>query len=255
MYFDFAAILLIATVITGVIWLLWLLLTPKTKRSQPAPKLVEYSRSFFPVLLVVFLLRAFVAEPYRIPSGSMKPSLLEGDFILVNKYTYGVRMPITAQKIFPLHNPERGDVLVFRYPNNPKINFIKRVVGLPGDTIEYNNKTLYINGKAANTELIGQDIDQDIFGKIWQVKRYQENLNSTEHEVFIRNYPTHEQAKITVPEGAYFVMGDNRDNSEDSRVWGFVPDKLIVGKAFMVWLSWDKLHKDIRWQRTFSVIR
>jgi len=214
------------------------------------PKIVEYARAFFPVLLIVFLLRAFVTEPYRIPSGSMKPTLLAGDFILVNKFSYGIRLPIIGTTVFKTGVPKRGDIMVFRFPKDPSINFIKRIVGQPGDKISYKNKQLFINGNKAPTEYLERTSDVGPRGFSRSVNRYNEQLNGVTHSIFLTPEIMGSNAvEITVPQGHYFVLGDNRDNSEDSRVWGFVPDKLILGKAYMIWLSWDSFKKDVRWER------
>lgn len=257
-HMDFSAILTAATTLCGVIWLIDKVLF-KAKRIARAtasgidahdPKLVEFAISFFPVLFAVLILRSFLAEPFRIPSGSMKPTLFEGDFILVNKFTYGLRLPVTGTKIWSMNEPKRGDVMVFRYPKDTKLDFIKRVVGLPGDKIRYKDKVLYINGKKMEQTFVEKTYDIELSGMSYPVEKKVEALNGMKHAVFLQTqrHATDTQ-EVTVPEGMYFVSGDNRDNSEDSRVWGFVPENLIIGKAFFVWLSWDALNKDVRWKR------
>lgn len=253
-HMDFSAILAIATLITGLIWLFDKLFFQKKRKlsDKKEPKLVEYSKSFFPILFIVFFLRGFIAEPFRIPSGSMKPTLIEGDFILVNKFKYGIRLPVFGTKIIKVSDPKRGDVLVFRFPKDPSIDFIKRVVGVPGDVIEYKNKTLYINGELAHQDLQENLYERNDYGMLQKIKHYTEKLNSKEHSIYVAENVVNNldnSEKITVPANMYFVMGDNRDNSEDSRSWGFVPDELILGKAFMVWLSFDSKAKDVRWNR------
>ncbi len=252
---DFALVLVIAVAVTGVVYLFDVfVLAPKRRQAlasaesrSPAtlpdsardqllrePVWVEYSKSFFPVLFIVLVLRSFLFEPFQIPSGSMLPTLKIGDFILVNKYHYGIRLPVAGTKIIPMNDPERGDVVVFRYPQNPSIHYIKRVVGLPGDRIRYENKVLYVNGR----EMEQQFVARLPFGNP-PVELAKENLDGVEHEIYkvmARPLPTREWV---VPQGHYFMMGDNRDNSNDSRVWGFVPDELIVGKAFAVWMHWE----------------
>lgn len=251
---DFSAILSIATLASGLVWGIDTCFF-KSKRlasSQETvkePKLVEYARSFFPILLIVLILRAFIAEPFRIPSGSMKPTLLEGDFILVNKFTYGLRLPISGHKILQMGEPKRGDILVFRYPKDTSVDFIKRVIGLPGDKISYENKKIILNGKPLSQEYVGTQTDVDVSGQSRQVKRYNEQIDALTHAIFLDSWEGKTLKEIEVPKGMYFVMGDNRDNSEDSRVWGFVPEDLILGKAFFIWLSWDSHAKDLRWQR------
>jgi len=254
---SFALFLLILLVVTGVVWALeaaWL------RRSRPAlakqPWWVEYSVSFFPVILIVFLLRSFLVEPFKIPSSSMVPTLLVGDFILVNKFAYGIRLPVANKKVMEVGSPRRGDVMVFRFPEDPSLDYIKRVVGLPGDRIEYRNKRLIING----TQVPVRQIDDYLSRERMQFsRRYLETLNGVEHEILLeedapafiapsRAFPYAGNCNYnisglacTVPTGHYFAMGDNRDNSSDSRVWGFVPDENIVGKAFFIWLNLNEL--------------
>ena len=220
------------------------------------PWVIEQARSFFPVLLVVLILRSFLAEPFRIPSGSMKPGLLEGDFIAVNKYAYGLRLPVLRLKFVSIGEPQRGDVVVFHAPFDISQDFIKRLAGLPGDEIEYKDKVLYINGKPQPQEYLGVDYDIDLNGASTTVQKYIENLEGVPHEMFVR--PTkmgQDVPPFTVPAGHYFMVGDNRDNSADGRVWGFVPDKNIVGKAFLIWMSWDSLDSTIRFNRMGTKIR
>lgn len=219
------------------------------------PKWLEYTAGFFPVIFFIFILRSFLFEPFRIPSGSMMPTLETGDMILVNKYTYGLRLPVLNTKILPIGEPQRGDVIVFRYPPDEKIDYIKRVVGLPGDKIAYINKKLTINGKPVESAELGEYFDE---AKLATLDKYLEKLGSVEHNTLLNPrapagaypLPTHTDPKAcdyvpgglvcTVPKDKYFVMGDNRDNSEDSRYWGFVPEKNLVGKAFMVWMNVSK---------------
>ncbi len=200
----------------------------RIQKLQQEPLWIEYSKSFFPVLLLVLLLRSFLLEPFTIPSGSMLPTLRVGDYILVNKYSYGLRLPVIGTKILTLGAPQRGDVMVFRYPENPRINYIKRVVGLPGDRIVYYNKKLTINGQPLHYKLIAQTLEK----QVWQ-----EQLGDVNHEIWnFRQIDLGIEGQWIVPVNQYFMMGDNRDNSRDSRVWGFVPDHNIVGKAFAVWM-------------------
>jgi signal peptidase I len=212
----------------------------------------------FPVILVVFVLRSFLFEPFKIPSGSMIPTLLVGDLILVNKFTYGVRLPVINTKITEGTPPQRGDVMVFRYPPKPSLDYIKRVVGLPGDTVAYLNKRLTINGQAVETKALPEFFDEDAMRYF---KQFEEKLgdkphrllNDDERPAFVPGADpfdgrsgcsyTIEGVTCKVPEGHYFMMGDNRDNSLDSRYWGFVPDKNIVGKAFFVWMNFGNLKR------------
>lgn len=256
LYWDFSVILAIATLVCAFIWGIDALIFKKNRAlaipgtdESKEPKIVEYAKSFFPILLVVFILRSFFAEPYRIPSGSMKPTLLTGDFILVNKLTYGVRLPLFGTKLVERHTPERGDVLVFRFPVDYSINFIKRVVALPGDKVKYQDKTVFINGEAMTKEFKEISSDVSDYGTMLELKRFTEQLNGVEHSIYIDPNRPEEVVELEVPEGHYFVMGDNRDHSDDSRSWGFVPDELIIGKAIYVWMSWDGLSKDVRWKR------
>ncbi len=220
----------------------------KTESAYHAPKVVEYARSFFPIFLIVLVLRSFVAEPFRIPSGSMMPTLLIGDFILVNKYGYGIRLPIIDTKIVDLGSPKRGDVIVFRSPENPATPFIKRVVGLPGDRIAYYNKVLYVNGEAAEQESLGTFSGTGSGTSMSGASLRRENLGGHLHELLVQPGSPTLEGKLVVPEGNYFVLGDNRDNSRDSRFWGTVPDELLIGRAFMIWMSWDWGH-GIKWSR------
>ena len=205
-------------------------------RKKQLPVLVDYSRSLFPVLFIVLIARSFFFEPYQIPSGSMLPTLRIGDFILVNKFTYGVRLPVINVKIFPGIQPKRGQVLVFRAPFEPHVNFIKRVVGLPGDSIEIVDSVLYINGARTRQGMMPNDsIQQQYPG----YHIFQERLDDTTHLMMKGDYYTTSDGRWTVPEDSYFVLGDNRGNSHDSRFWGFVPDDHIVGQAVYVWMHWD----------------
>jgi signal peptidase I len=263
--FDFAALLVGLTALTGGIWLLDHLLfaTARAERELPAgsekkePLLVEYARSFFPVILIVLLVRSFLAEPFRIPSSSMMPTLLIGDFILVNKFAYGLRLPVLDTKIVPIGEPERGDVVVFRYPKNPSQDYIKRVVGLPGDEIVYRNKTLYLNGEAVVHEGLGRYIGEGSGRDMTGAELKRETLGAVDHEILQRSGPSfvpQGEGQWIVPPGHYFVMGDNRDNSEDSRYWGFVPEGHLVGKAFLIWMNWDGRNGGIDFGRLGTVI-
>jgi len=241
-HFDFEVLLVGFVFLSGFIWLLDILFWKKHREvNADDPLAVEYAKSFFPVLLVVMLLRSFIMEPFRIPSGSMMPTLLVGDFILVNKYEYGVRLPVIHTKLTKGSDLKRGDVAVFRFPKDPSLDFIKRVIGLPGDHIGYYNKKLTINGKPVE---IKYDHVYEGQGTGSQNMAGGEVYNATMGDV-THTYMIDPQIErtvnggITVPEGHYFVMGDNRDHSNDSRYWGFVPDENLVGKAFMVWMHWD----------------
>ncbi len=276
---DFSLILFLLVCATGAIWALdrWVWSGARVRAAKAAtqaggeaaarragkePLYVEYARAFFPVILIVFVLRSFIVEPFRIPSGSMLPSLHVGDFILVNKFSYGVRLPVINQKIVDTSAPRRGDVAVFRFPRNESINYIKRVVGLPGDRIVYEGKKLYINGQpmpqqATSTYAVQQDGEV-----LYEAARHSERLDGVEHDILLTPRPDYgPPPSYTVPPGHYFVMGDNRDHSNDSRYWGFVPEENLVGKAFFIWFSWDSTGNDqwfwqrIAFQRIGSIIR
>lgn len=238
-HFDFAAALLILTIVTGVVTALerWVL-APRRAAGAPLFFGVESCVSFFPVLLFVLVLRSFVVEPFRIPSGSMLPTLEVGDFILVNKFAYGLKMPALHGTLVETGSPERGDIAVFRYPHDPRNDYIKRVVGLPGDTLVYMDKQLFINGQQMAQEPVGPYALQ-MSGRDMVFERRSENLESLEHDILIGPPRRGDSVRVTVPEGHYFVMGDNRDGSDDSRRWGFVPERNLVGRAFFIWMNWN----------------
>ena len=215
---------------------------------------VLQAKSFFPILIIVLFLRSFVAEPFRIPSGSMLPTLLVGDYILVNKYKYGIRLPIIKSKIIEISEPERGDVVVFRYPGNEKINFIKRVIGVPGDQIKYEDKTLYINNIAYEKNKKLEHKYLDVFTRP-ELEIYSESIDSNSYNILNDNMSPANDASFNVPEGKYFVMGDNRDHSSDSRYWGFVPSENLVGKAFLIWMSFDSDKFSLKYKRIGSSIK
>lgn len=271
MQLDFAAILVLLAFVTGSIWVLdKLVLAPRRALARTGqgngkasgigeqvpeqsklPWYVDISRSFFPIIVAVLVLRSFVVEPFRIPSGSMMPTLLPGDFILVNKFAFGIRLPVINTEIIDTGSPKRGDVAVFRYPLDPSVAYIKRIVGLPGDELEYRNKELYIND-----EPVPQSVISPARG-IGDYEIRQEHLGNVNHSIQVRNgwsasglWPElkpHMDSegyitwKYKVPEGYYFAMGDNRDNSSDSRFWGLLPEQNLIGKAFLIWMNWDCL--------------
>lgn len=252
---NFALILMILLLVSGAVWVAdtaWL------RKQRPAdakdPWWVEYGASFFPVILIVFVLRSFLFEPFKIPSGSMIPTLQVGDFILVNKYTYGIRLPVFNVKLIEMHSPQRGDVMVFRYPEDPSLDYIKRVVAVPGDKISYQNKRLSINGTPVPTVRQNDYLHPE---RLHYSGQYSETIGSTSYQTlnddeappYINGaiqFPGRENCSYNssgviciVPPGHYFVLGDNRDNSRDSRYWGFVPEENIVGKAFFIWLNFS----------------
>ncbi len=248
---SFPAIMVLLVAVTGIIWLLdSLFWKPQRAQDQKEPIMVEYARSFFPIILVVLIIRSFIAEPFRIPSGSMLPTLRIGDFILVNKFTYGIRLPVLNTKIIEMGEPQRGDVAVFRYPENPKVDYIKRVVALPGDTLGYFDKTIYINGVAIEQSV--QEKDIDLLGIVpMNYELRTEKLGDHQHQLLVDPSIKRFEGEMVIADGHYFVMGDNRDNSNDSRVWGPVPEANLVGKAFFIWMSWDR---GIAWERIGNTI-
>ena len=290
---NFALILFILTIGTGVVWFLDVFYLSKQRRIKAnaalaefdarnaklkadgiqldasgraaleanilkQPTWVEYSGSFFPVIALVFFLRSFLYEPFKIPSSSMVPTLLVGDLILVNKFTYGIRLPVINKKIVEVNHPKRGDVMVFKYPKDISLDYIKRVVGVPGDKIVYKNKRLTVNGNSVAYQVLPDYLDEE---HLSYSKQYIEKLPGVTHKIlnderapsFVPNpdaFPQHELCtytidgfSCTVPSGNYFMMGDNRDNSLDSRYWGFVPDENIVGKAFFVWMNLSNIKR------------
>jgi len=253
MNFNFAFYLTLAVLITGVITLLDVLLLRKHRADSGAKQsaIVEYSRAFFPILLIVWVLRSFVIQPYRVPTGSLEPTVMPGDFIAVSQFSYGLRFPVFNTKFLNISEPHRGDIALFRWPVNPKIVFVKRVIGLPGDHIIYKNKVLTINGVEAKQKFIKKTYDYGNGpGQKRRVYEMQENLDGVKHDIYIqpiggetRNY------NLTVPPHEYFMMGDNRDNSDDSRSWGFVPEQNLIGKAFGIWMSWNPVQHRVRWNR------
>ena len=265
---NFPLIMLVLLVVTGGVWLLDRLVLRKARAPDDrVPVWVEYPVSFFPVILLVFVFRSFLVEPFKIPSGSMIPTLLVGDYILVNKFTYGIRLPVFNVKVLDLGQPRRGDVMVFRFPGDPSVDFIKRVVGTPGDTVEYRNKRLTINGQLVPVESEADFNYLEHGLNLISTKRFRENLGSGPHSTIVnldapamqvagvRSFPYREKCEYNdsgfrcqVPSGHYFMLGDNRDASSDSRYWGFVPDANIVGKAFLIWMNFKE------WGRVGTVI-
>ncbi len=258
MDYDFSFYLFVASVVTGIIWGGYLLILKsrgETFSEENEPFYVEYARSFFPIVLIVFLLRSFIAEPFRIPSGSMMPTLLVGDFILVNKFTYGIRIPIINKKILEINKPQRGDIFVFRYPKDPTVDYIKRIIGLPGDKIEYSNKRLTVNGQAISEISLGTFHGVGQGDDMTGAEEFVENLNGVEHNILIRNGAPTVEFVYEVPEGQYFAMGDNRDNSNDSRYWGPVPEANLVGKAFFIWMNWDLENTGVGFSRIGTILK
>lgn len=244
---DFPLVLVVLTFATGAVWLADIAFLRERRLASvegeqavdelevsKEPWLIETSKSFFPVLAIVLVLRSFLVEPFQIPSGSMLPTLEVGDFILVNKFTYGLRLPVAGNKVVSMNEPKRGDIMVFKFPGERNVNYIKRVVGEPGDIIRYQDKKLFINGEL---------VVEKHLANLPRFKLFEEKLGPVTHRIYEnhsdeRRPPNFGEGEWRVPEDSYFVMGDNRDNSNDSRFWGFVPDELVVGKAFAIWMQW-----------------
>ncbi|MEA5098816.1 MAG: signal peptidase I [Burkholderiaceae bacterium] len=290
---NFPLILLILTIVTGIVWCLDVFYLAKQRRAQAdatlaefdarvakqqadgvkpdqngraelaeklvkRPMWIEYSGSFFPVIAAVFFLRSFLYEPFKIPSSSMSPTLVVGDMILVNKFAYGIRLPVINKKIINISDPQRGDVMVFKYPRDTSLDYIKRVIGVAGDKIVYRNKRLTVNGQPLTYQPLPDYLDTE---RLSYSKQFDETLFNVKHRIlndtaapnFVPNpdsFPGHELCSYnaegfacTVPPGHYFMMGDNRDNSLDSRFWGFVPDNYIVGRASIIWLNLNNLKR------------
>lgn len=268
-FMSFTAVLLIFVLFTGVVWIIHKGRLKKQARSVESNHFTDYMGGFFPIILVVFVLRTFIGEPFQIPSSSMRPGLVVGDFILVNKFAYGIRTPIINNVLIPVGSVERGNVVVFNYPEDTSINYIKRAVGLPGDLVEYKDKVLSVNGKVVEDHSVGEQSYTENtrqYGSLTvHAEAFKETLGSHQFEVLkipeqpsflpqgVRPEFAHRQNceyaqdgswfRCVVPEGHYFMMGDNRDNSEDSRYWGFVSDKLIVGKAFFIWMNFGDMSR------------
>ena len=252
---DFTFYLTLAVVITGVIALLDVLFWARKRRRENTkqPVVIEYARSFFPVLLLVLVIRSFIVQPYRVPSSSLVPTVLPGDFIAVKQYEYGLRLPVLNTKIVNVSEPKHGQIFLFRYPVDPNVTFVKRVIGVPGDHIQYKNKVLYINGVEAKQKLLESTHYIDENGVYFTVNRMEEDLDGVKHQIFVQPEGGETQdIDVVVPPGHYFAMGDNRDDSGDSRSWGFVPEENLIGQAFWIFMSWDTnangLDK-VRWKR------
>ena len=267
---DFTAVLAVLSIITGVIWGAYVIYNKVKKKDVPdlptqmsaeqsdaddkekkrsEPLLVEFSRFLFPVFVIVLVVRGFLVEPFQIPSGSMLSTLEAGDYILVNKFSYGLRSPLGYYKLIDLGSPQRGDVIVFRYPENPKIDYIKRVVGLPGDKIAYKDKIIYINDNPVKVKPLGR------YEKDPRYLELSEELGEVTHNILnVPGVNMGPPAEVVVPEGHYFVLGDNRDNSRDSRFWGFVPDENLKGRAFMIWLHKKEGEWPSQWSRIGTII-
>ena len=261
MNIDFPLILLSALVFTGAVSLVDCIYVWRMKRStsgqykrEHIPVLIDYCRSLFSVFLIVILLRSFVAQPYRVPTGSLEPTILPGDFLVVTQYNYGLKVPVWQKTLIPVGMPKHGQIALFYYPVTDKYTFVKRVIGVPGDHISYINKVLYINGKEMKQTYLGMADEIEPGSSSIKMKKYQEDLEGVKHDIYVSpQAPASDFKDLVVPKGHYFMMGDNRDRSDDSRYWGFVPGNTFIGRARWLWLSWnsDAKHfwKKIRWQR------
>ncbi|OGT65639.1 MAG: signal peptidase I [Gammaproteobacteria bacterium RIFCSPHIGHO2_12_FULL_45_9] len=252
--FDFLNILALLTIFSGIVlgidWIWRHHRGRKPDTSETRPWLIEQAHAFFPVLLIVLLFRAFCFQPYRVPSGSLEPTVLPGDFMIVSQFDYGLRLPLWDIFLWQGHEPKRGQIVLFRWPVNPEVTFVKRLVGLPGDHIRYVNKVLYVNGKEATQRDLGafDEILND--GTTQRVEQYEEDLLGVRHRILVNpDRPGHDFGDIVVPPGSYFMVGDNRDNSDDSRDWGFVSRAELIGRARFVWMSWNTVHSGVRWNR------
>ncbi len=258
-HIDFPFLLMSAVILFGLVALVsGLIKLYRRFRSlpdKPSPTLVESVVSLFPIILLVWVIRSFIVQPYRVPTGSLEPTVSPGDFIIVNQFAYGLRMPVFHTKFLSIGEPKRGDLVVFYWPPDPQLIFIKRMIGLPGDLIRYQDKVLYIDGRKISQSFVKPAYDREPDRAPVEVYQFKEQLDSIEHAIFIRpDHDTSGDFEVLVPEGYYFVMGDNRDNSSDSRVWGFVPEGNLIGKAWVVAVSWDHNHKHIRWHRIGRLI-
>ncbi|MGJ3493439.1 signal peptidase I [Piscirickettsia salmonis] len=255
---NFDWILVSLTLITGALYLLDLLLWKKArvKQEMAEPKVVEYARGFFPVFLVVLVIRSFIVSPSVVPSGSLLPTLDVGDYVLANNFAYGVRLPLSNLKIISVGEPKRGDIALFHWPVNPQAVFIKRVVGVPGDVVSYHNKVLTINGKVATQKFLSPSQRVYTGGGQWiNAEKYSEDLLGIQHNIYvIADRPAEDFANLVIPKGYYLMMGDDRDDSDDGRGWGLVPEKDFIGKAWRRFFSWDSINHRVRWDRIATLI-
>lgn len=247
-YLTLAVVLLGLTVLLDRLWLARRRLALGEARGW----WVETAYGFFPVLLLVWLVRSFLIQPYRVPTGSLAPTILPGDFIAVSQYAYGLHLPVSHTRLFAVGQPQRGDIALFYFPEDTRTVYVKRVVGLPGDVLEYRDKQLVINGRPMQQTLQGKVVDEEPGQAAVIVEQRLEHLGDKTHAIYLREqnvfgHPGH--LRVKVPPHQYFVMGDNRDNSYDSRYWGFVPEQYLIGRALLIWMSWDSLHHKVRWHR------
>lgn len=258
----FLLILLLLTVFSGIVVATDKLLqrcskSPAPVENEKIPLILDYAKSLFPVFLAVLLLRSFVAQPFKVPSGSLEPTVMPGDFMLVTQFDYGLRMPVWNNTIIATGTPQRGQIALFRWPVNPNITFVKRVIGLPGDRISYINKVLTINGIECAQRLVKDSNDIEN-GESLPAKTYEENLLGLKHQILVRaDVPGQDFKDLVVPEGQYLMMGDNRDDSDDSRDWGFVSINDFIGRAHFVWFNWNSdlpWSQKVNWHRIGTVL-
>jgi signal peptidase I len=255
---NFQATLTLLVAGTGIIALIDRVFFHRKRlaQNQPRPYIVAQAYSFFGVLLLVWVIRSFLIQPYRVPTGSLLPTVVPGDFLVVNQFSYGLHFPIGNKKIVDIGKPKRGDIALFYFPPNPNMVFVKRVIGLPGDYIESKNQVLYINGKKMTQTTLENAVDHEPasatnFEEHIPVTIKEEDLAGVKHHIYLShlNTPLAADFSVHVPEKSYFMMGDNRDNSDDSRVWGFVPEENLIGKAFRIWMNWDPIAHRPQWHR------
>lgn len=258
MILDFLNILTLLTIFAGVVILVDkfmrkkqnVVLVKNEKGEKKHPVLIDYARSFFPILLIVLIIRSFLFQPYRVPTGSLEPTIMPGDLILVNQFDYGLRLPLWNKIFVPIGQPKTGQIALFRWPVNPAVTFVKRVIGVPGDHISYINKVFFINGKEMKQTFVKETVEVGDNGQNWPAKQYEEDLNGVRHYIIVRaDRPTQDFKDLVVPPGRFFMIGDNRDDSDDCRSWGFVTLQQFVGRANLIWMSWDSQRHRIRWDR------
>ena len=252
MHLEFSFYLTLAVIITGLVVLIDLLFFRKNRKEKkwPQPLIVDHARTLFPILIIVWTVRSFIIQPYYVPTGSLEPTIRPGDFIIVSQFHYGMRWPVINKKIISIGEPKRGDIAVFRWPVDTKLIFVKRVIGVPGDHIIYRHKILYINGKKATQKFLYKCFDLGNTGIRRAVDVKEEILDKVKHDILVQPKDGEIQYfNLIVPAHQYFMMGDNRDDSADSRQWGFVPEKNLIGRALNIWMSWDPVYHKICWSR------
>lgn len=254
--FDIAWWLTMLTAGSSVLALLGAIYRYSGGRKAVLNKIGDFFQDIFWPLVLVWLIRSFVVQPYKVPTGSLMPTVYPGDYIVVQQFAYGLRWPLDGRVLWPVGKPERGDLALFHAPNDLTTIYVKRVIGVPGDEISYLGRELFINGRRIKRRLIGEEYDESS-REVSKVERYQEFLpGEVTHDIYLASFDCGLTAnKVRIPEGYYFMMGDNRDNSFDSRAWGLVPDKLLIGKAVAIWFSWDDLRSQVRWSRLWNILR